>query len=158
MGNPLASIEKGSDALMYFQNRAIQYENYGLSFDDLKRTLGTEKQIPIYLEGFGDLIDQLELSDGRVKSAMEGLADAGKGKVPTRQAIFDALGGKASEISWIDLTTTVAAETAKQVAQGAQAVGETVIDTAKSLNAIIPIMLVGALVFILLKRTRQIAG
>lgn len=156
--NPMNAIEQGNQALIYLHNQLCRYSKYNLTLDELKRTLGTEKQIPIYLEGFGDLITQFGLSDSAVKSAMEKLADAGQGKIPTKQSIFNAIGGKAGEINWLDLTATVTTETLKEVASGAQAIGTTVIDTAKSLNVILPILLVGAVIFIVVQRSKRLAG
>lgn len=156
--NPTEAISRGRQAMIYFHNRASKYDSYELTLDQLIATLGTTKQVPIYLAGFGDYIIENELSDSDVRSAMEKLADAGQGKVPHQTSIFNALGGKAAAISWIDLTKTVAVETAKQVAQGAQAVGETVITTATSLNAILPILVVGAVIFVVVMRSKQAAG
>lgn len=152
------AIARGSEALMYFHNQASKYDGYHLSFDELKATLGTPKQIPIYLQGFGEYIGENEMSASAVKSAMEGLADQGEGRVPSQTSIFNALGGKVSEINWLDLSTTVAVETVKQVASGAQAVGDSVITTFSTLNTLLPIVAVGAILFIVFKRTKQIAG
>lgn len=156
--NPTEAIQRGRQAMIFFHNRASKYSGYSLTIDQLIATLGTEKQVPIYLANFGDYIIENEMSESGVRAAMENLADAGQGKVPHQTSIFNALGGQVAAINWLDLTKTVAVETAKQVAQGAQAVGETVIATASSLNTLLPILVVGAVIFIVVMRSKQAAG
>ncbi len=156
--NPANSIAAGSQALTYFHNRALQYDGYDLTFGELKSSYGSDARVAIYLEEWGAYILDNGMPERDVKSAMEALANAGQGKVPHQTSVFNALGGKVGAINWIDLTKTVAIETAKQVATGAQAIGTTVIDTAKSLNVILPILLVGAVVFIVVQRSRRLAG
>jgi hypothetical protein len=156
--NSSTSIAAGSQALSYFHNRAVQYEGYEMTFGELKRSYGSDARVAAYLDGWGSYILENGMSDRDVKSAMEALADAGEGRVPHQTSVFNALGGKVGAINWIDLTKTVATETVKQVADGAQAVGHAVIDTAKSLNVILPMLVVGAVIFIVIQRSRQLAG
>jgi len=156
MSNPQNSIDKGNQALVYFQNRAAQYSQYSLSLDELKKAVfGSDKRIPIELEGLGDLIVTLELDDRGVEDAMEALADAGQGRTPTRQSFYNALGGKASEINWLDLTTTVASETVSQVVNGAQAAGNSIITGLSWINTLLPFVMVGAMLYLATKYSEK---
>ena len=61
-------------------------------------------------------------------------------------------------IDYVGATPEVALESAKDLAKGAQAVGNAVIDTGKTLLQFGPILIVVAVVFIGYAYTRRIAG
>jgi hypothetical protein len=156
-----SQIDKGRMALKYFHNQALKYEGYNLKLDDLINRLGTPKQIPIHLEGIGDQIDMFQLPESKVEEAMEALADRGQGKVPpagTSTPYENAIGGKAGEVNWVDATAYVATDVAVKVGDGLQVVGTSVLDTFGTLFKIAPILIVGAVIFIVVRRTKEVAG
>lgn len=161
---PQNQIDKGLEALKWFHNRAASYPGYSYTFDSFQdAAAGGHAKVSNFLEGLGMAIESVSnygfLNPNKVKDAMESLADKGAGKIPANpQAFFNALNDSAQDVSWLETGTYAAKETAKEVIKGAQAVGDTVITTAKTLNMILPILAVGAVIFIVVQKTKRIAG
>ncbi len=166
---PQNSIDRGREALKYFHNQASRYPGYKLTFNALIDTLGTARQSPIQLEGIGETVISLELSTGQVQDAMESLADQGQGRVPATPTVyFQALGNKKQEFSFIDATSEVAPEVAGNILKRVENVGTAALDTVdnatavisntvKSLGVVLPIALVGAVLFIIYAQTKRVS-
>lgn len=137
----MTDIETGKKALTYFHNASLKYPAYGgRSFEDLLSLYG--KKASIYLDGVGFAINANALSDSKVKSSMETLAKKSQGRIPKdHQAYIAAIGNSAAQVSYLDLTASVAKDVAITVAEGAQAVGDNVISTLKILNYVWPLAL-----------------
>lgn len=115
-------IAKGRECVTYFHNRAVRYSNYTVkSVDELLLRLAKNKPnlVNIYLEGLGFSIYEvgpIQMSDARIKAAMEKLADDGQGKIPSDfNAFFNSLSVSGVKIDWIDLTKTVSTEVASTI-------------------------------------------
>lgn len=140
-------VELGRQALIYFHNASLKYSEYGSkSIEDFIGLYGAKAQI--YMDGIGGLIRELKLSDGQVQSVMKTLAEKTKGKIPKdHQAYMNALGNKAGEISYLDLSKTVITEVASKVTEGAVALGDSVMTSMSWLTKLLPFLLIGGVVF-----------
>lgn len=162
MGYADPDIQKGREALIYFHNEAAKFQNYNLTFDELLNQVSKGKP-DIFLEGLGLAINSIN-SDGwfgmgKVQAAMINLAEKGQGRVPSSLVQFtQSLTGEAQNISWVETSKFVAVETGKQVLEGVQAAGDTVVDTLKSLNVVLPILAIGAIAYIVFQKTKSVAG
>jgi hypothetical protein len=147
--------------MVAFHNRSLKFEGYNFSYDTMLGVVAP-KSPQIFLEGLGFAITAIEMSSGKVKEAMEALADQCQGKIPNNQNyFFRALSDREQNITffdWVKATPSIAADTAVDVAKGAQEVGNAVIDTGKSLLTIGPLVIVAAVLFIVYAKTRQVAG
>lgn len=152
--------ETGREAFSYFYNRSVPYTD--LKFSEMaKQIAGSEKSIEFFFDGMGLAINSIQsdgfLSGGSVKMLMENLADKAKGKLPTRASFYAAISGKAQDFSFMEAAPIVLKETAVKVLEGAEEVGNAVLDTGKSLLTIGPLVIVGAVLFIVWAKTKKLA-
>lgn len=156
-------MDKGRAAFVYFHNRASRYPDYNYTLDEALKTVSRgEKNIGFFTDGIGGLIREIQsdgfLSGNKVKNAMENLADKGAGKIPDRNTFFAALSSEAQDFTFREAAPFVLVESAKEVATGAQAVGDSIITTGKILTTIGPIVVVSAILYIIFYKTKQVAG
>ena len=156
-------MDRGRAAFVYFHNRASRYPNYSYTLDEaLKIVSKGEKNIGIFTDSIGGLIREIQvdgfLSGNKVKNAMENLADKGAGKLPDRNTFFAALSSEAQDFSFREAAPFVVVESVKEIATGAQAVGDSIITTGKILTTIGPIVIVAAVLYIVFYKTKQVAG
>jgi hypothetical protein len=160
--SPDTAIDKGRFVLREFHNASLKFAAYKLNYEELVSKVGG-KSPSIVLEGIGDSAIQLAqdgfLTDTKITKAMQELASRAQGRVPESfGAFFSALSGKATNVTFVQAVPYVAIESAKDVAVGFQQVGESAIDTLKTVNMLAPLAIVLALGFIFYSKTRQIAG
>jgi hypothetical protein len=131
----------GKQALQYFYDASKSYSAFNFkSFAEFYGVYGNKADI--YADGIGLAIRVNDMSDSKVKSTMTSLAKQTQGRVPAdHQGYVKALGNTASQINYLDLTATVAKEVGSRVVDGAVAVGDNVIATAKILNYVWPVAL-----------------
>ena len=156
-------IDKGRESFVFFHNRAAKYPGYNYTLDEaLKIVARGEKNVSIFLDGLGGAVREIQydgfLTGNRVKNAMESLADRGAGKIPDRNTFFSALSSEAQNFTFREAAPFVLIESAKEVATGARAVGDSIITTGKILTTIAPIVVVGAILYIVFYKTKQVAG
>jgi len=158
-------IEIGRQALQYFHNEMIRVWNndsdkendYKISFQELIDFLN--KKNNGFLGGFGFAIIESDLHDSQVNDAMEELASRCNGKIPAWSSFTNALLGKVGKLSFYDMGPAiieVTKGTVRDIALGAEKVGNEVISTGSTLlkNAawFIPAILGGGiLLFVYLK-------
>jgi hypothetical protein len=153
-------ISKAKSALTYYYNQAHRY-GFALPWLEFLNAVGG-KHADIFLENFGWTIQTLTLDDqlteSKLRGAMEDLADRGQGKIPASQTMwFQALSDKIQNYSWIDAGLAVSAASIKDIAGGVQDVGDGVLTVFKSFKAIGPLMIVGAIIFIFYSRVKKLA-
>jgi hypothetical protein len=143
----MTDIEQGREALRFFHNASVGYAAYSpTSLDELAELYGKKRDI--YLDGIGMVIRETGLSTYKVQDAMIALAKRSQGKIPRdHQGYINALGNKASEVSYLDLSKTVAANVAAQVVDGTVSVGNSVIKTGTWFFNLLPILFIGGVVF-----------
>jgi len=156
-------MDRGREAFVYFHNQASKYSGYSYTLDEaLKIVSKGEKNIGFFTDGIGGLIREIQndgfLSGNKVKKAMENLADKGAGKIPDRNTFFAALSSEAQDFTFREAAPVVLVESAKEIATGAQAVGDSIITTGKILTTIGPIVVVSAILYIVFYKTKQAAG
>ncbi|KYG65266.1 hypothetical protein AZI87_11975 [Bdellovibrio bacteriovorus] len=140
-------LELGKQALKYFHNRSTRYSAYGnRTYEELYAVYG--KKADIYADGIGLAISANNMSQGDVIKAMEGLADVAQGRIPKdHQEYIKALGNKASQINYLDLTTTVAKDVGTTVLDGTVTFGNSVITSMSWLTSLLPFLLIGGVIF-----------
>lgn len=153
-------FETGREAFTYFYNKSIQYSD--LKFNEMaSKIAGSEKSVEYFFDGLGLAINSIQadglLSGSAVKNTMENLAYKAQGKLPTRNSFYAALSGKAQDFSFIEAAPTVIKETATKVLEGAEEVGNAVLDTGKSLLTIMPLAIVGAVLFFVWSKTKKLS-
>lgn len=153
--------QKASDALKIFHNKSLGFSAYNKTYDELLNIVSKNKP-SIFLEGFGFAIESVNsdgwFGSGRVKSAMETLAEKSQGKIPTQNSFFSSLSDEAQNISYVDQSIFVAQETGKKVLDGAVEVGNIATDTLKSVGMFLPLGILLAVGFILYSKTRKLAA
>lgn len=160
--NPDIQIQKGREAIVYFHNESLAYPSYNLTLDALIHQVSKGKD-SIFLEGFGFAVEQLNtdgfFSGNVVKNAMEKFAQRAQGRVPDNMsAFFNALSNEATSVNWVDATGYVAKDVAVQVGEGLVEVGETVTTTLKGLSFVLPFLVIGALIFIVVEKSKKLAA
>lgn len=138
-------MEKGRIALAAFHSASLKYDSYTpKSVDDLISLYG--KKGEIYQDGIGLAVSVNNISEREAENIMFNLASVTRGRIPKdHQAYVNAIGKKAGEISYLDLTLSVSSEVAKTVAGGAQALGDSLITTGRIVNFILPALILGGL-------------
>lgn len=138
--------QTGIDAIKIFHNSSVRFSAYGKSWDDLKSIYGNKFEI--YAEGVGLAINSTGASRDQVEEAMIDLASAAKGRIPKdHQEYIKAIAGQVSQISYIDLSKTVAKETIVAVGDGLVKVGESVKTTLSWVLTLLPYLVIGGIVF-----------
>ena len=147
-------------ALTEFHNASAGYSNaVNRTFNDLIDSLGNFQQQQFFFDNFGKTIIKSEFSEDEVKSAMRWLADKLQGNLPkTTSMYFDGLLKEAKKISPLERIGRAAEElTTKAEAVVADASQGTI----AALNVakwVVPFALLAAAGYVLLARTKQIAG
>lgn len=115
-----------------------------LSWEEfLNRLLPDLKKRDIVLDGIGGGVREAEVSDSRIDSAMRSLALKSQGQIPSNPLVmFQYLSNEAVKINWVDAVLYTAKESVKDVAKGAQAIGDSLITTGKILNFLLPAILI----------------
>ena len=157
---PENDIDKGRQALVYFHNESLKYPNYSYTFEELLIAVGKSHQ-DIFLDGFGFAVTANDMSDSKVKMAMEALAHKTMGNIPSNNnTFFKALSDAQMELSpldYIKATPEVLFESVKDIGAGVKEFGDSTITTLKSLNAILPLAIVGGVLFVFISKVRKAA-
>lgn len=133
--------QTGTNALQVFHGYSVKYPSYGLTWDEFKAAYG--KKFEIYAEGIGLAINSAGISSSRVDSAMKSLSQKTQGKVPKDfNPYINELTGVATKINYLDLTTSVLADTAMEVTEGVVSFGDNVRATLGALNFLFPVVIV----------------
>lgn len=156
-----AEIELGREGLSYFHNASIAYPNYGLNFDSLLAAVGGFNS-NYFLGGFGSTIMLLKnnnnFSTSDLRSAMQALAKQAQGRIPESPigTFSSALSNQSTKFSFISAAKFTVVESAKTVASGAQSLGDTLITSAKIIQLLIPLSIVGVVIFIAMNPERAV--
>ena len=135
------------DKFNFYQQR-FSFVTY--SYDQIARAMGF-KNTAILVEGIGSQFRILGENYSDLNTAMENLAKASGGKIPTKASFDAALRDEATKtFSFVDIQNStdssivyVAAGIADDLLNGAQYVGDKVIDTSKTLLNFAPYLLLG---------------
>lgn len=149
-------IEIGKKAIQYFydEQKRIYSSKAPRSFDELIKILEARKGGKNFLMGLGLGINFAEVPDYRVKTAMQTLARNSGGKIPlTNNDFRDYLINEATKVNFVDAVAYTVKESAKQITEGAQSIGDSVIFTGKMLNYALP-LIVGTLVYFWIKKQK----
>ena len=129
------------------------------------RTLAMEIQPKSHvtlLDGVG-LAYRLMLEDGRMNQtklerSMRDLAVQSNGKTPTRNSFFAAIQQQSVKYTFLEAAAATATGTASELLNGAQSLGNQVITSAKFLNSILPLAIIGIVGYVGYKWTKRIGG
>lgn len=148
-----AEYQKGKQALSYYHNAMIRYGKslYPFSIDSLISSLTSRPFQKNFVEGLGSAIILAETSMSNVASGMETLARKGGGNIPANNnSFYQAIANDVRDnISYVSAASFVVAESAKDVINGAQAVGDKLILTGKILTFFLPVLVIGGLLIFL---------
>lgn len=124
-----ADTDRGEVIMKQFHDSMVQmYPSYSLSFEELKANYN-----PAIIEALGLAANSAEMSDSKTATAMWNLAQQGFGKIPSNyNGFFSALQGQAANINWMDAVSYTVKESAGDIVNGLEEVGQTVIDTSKT--------------------------
>lgn len=167
---PQNSVDKGREAFKYFHNASVGVGNYNYTMDQaigIVASNGGSETVSddvstIFLDGLGGAIENIQ-SDGSlggsgVQDSMEALAAKAQGQLPSSTSFFQAVGNTASNPTFLTIAAAVIPQTASQVVGGVAAIGQSIINTGSILTTLLPVVAVGAVLFIVFARTKQIAG
>lgn len=168
------SIDLGREAFKYFHNHSSRYAEYGnITMDEaliqvarfghpFKSYDNDQKLEAIFLDGLGGAVYDVEqqglMDTSGLKNAMESLADKSMGRLPTASSFFKAISDSASNPDFITTSLAIAPAVAGDIIDGTVAIGNSVIETGKWVTTLLPVVVVGALLFIVVARSRQLAG
>ncbi|MFN3453524.1 MAG: hypothetical protein ACK41T_01090 [Pseudobdellovibrio sp.] len=156
------TVEAGRLAFQYFFEASKKFSNFTYSFESMLEIIaGSPKAVQILLDGLGTSIIEIKkdgfLSDSKVKAAMTNLANVSKGQLPNRNYFFSALSQEAQNVTFVDAVPSVVSGTLKELATGAQAIGDSLIDTGKILTWIFPFVAVISILFITKEKVKKVA-
>lgn len=139
--NAANDIQAGRDALRHFHNRALSWpENYSMEFAQFVDVINA-RQRGQFLEGFGFAISAAGVPESRIKEAMENLAVAGQGRLPsTNAAFFQSLTQSAVKTSFIQAVKSVTSDSASDIGKGLAHVGDTIVETAKNAGGLVTVL------------------
>lgn len=165
---PQNTIDKGRAAFIAFHNQSTKYQGYDWSMNEALSIVAANGSTPspekdtIFLDALGGVIIDIQstgmLGGWGLDDSMEALADKSDGRLPSQTSFFTAVGNEASNPSFIDITRAVAPEVAMKIADGAVAVGNSVIETGKYVTMLAPLAITGALLYILFLRSKSLGG
>lgn len=130
-----------------------RYPVYKLSLDQLIYMLEKRPNQKNFLSILGGSVLASQSSQGEALLAMQTLAFKSMGRIPSQNVDFkSAIINKATSFKFVDAVVYTVVETASQVVEGVQAVGDTLIDTGKILRLLFPIAVVYFLYLFLKKK------
>lgn len=148
-------ISKARSALLYFHNASVGKNGYNLKFDELLNIM-SKNNPSIMMTNLGRAIYDSELNDTQIHDVFTQVAKIGNGRIPTNSnQFFYALQDNVSGISWQDVKD-IAVDSASEIGSGIVSAGETVVDTMKSLQVVIPVLIVGLVGFYIFKKSRSV--
>lgn len=111
------------------------------SFDQLVKTLEARKGGgPGYVESLGMSVRFAEMDDSKINSSMYSLAVMSSGKIPSKNSDFyNFMVNEATKINFVDAIAYTAVESAKDIAKGAQQIGDSVLLTGKLITYLLPV-------------------
>lgn len=110
------------------------------SFDEMLKVLQSRTGGKTFIQGLGLAAAVAEFDSGDIKNSMYALAKAAGGKIPSKNGDFYAfMVNQGTSVNFVDALIYTATESAKDVATGAQAVGDSLISTGKILTWIFPV-------------------
>ena len=149
-------VLKGREVLGYFHNESVGAPGYkAKNIDELARLINPKKPNEVF-RGIGFMSQMLMstgvYNSGDLRRAMIELADQANGKIPTAKTFDLKIQSITQNMPGVFATfQAVSAQTVKDVASGAQAVGDAVISTGKSMTNLMPLVLtVGAIAYVFL--------
>lgn len=145
-------LKRFFDASKTINSSAVKY-----SFDEMVKTLEARTGQKAFVEGLGLGVNASGFSNSKIQNAMTSLAKQANGKIPAKNQDFrDHLIDESRKVDFVDVVSAVkfvTVESAKDIAKGAQAVGDSVILTGKLLNYALPVI-VGVVVFFWVKKQK----
>lgn len=137
----MTDSERGLKAITYYHSamRSLYASSFKYSLPEFLEILKKLRGGKALLEGLGLGIREAEISDSRVRTAMDNLAKRGGGKIPASYMdFFYSLTSEAVKVNFIDAAAFVTVGVASDVLDGAQAVGDSVLTSFKVLNFLLP--------------------
>lgn len=128
---------------------------YQLSFQELQTKTGALTKF--VAEGIGMTIDVNQMTDDQVDTAMKNLSDKGQGRIPA--GISDWINSMINvsvNPSFLETVAGAAVLTGQDIVADTKAVGDTILTTASSLKAVLPLLIVGSVVLIVYDKAKAV--
>lgn len=149
-------IDIGRASLIAFHNQSTKFDNYNYTFNQMIE-IASHGKPSVFLDGFGMAVRTTGIRESKLDDIMIDLANKSKGQIPSMNTFFSSLSSGASNLTFSDYlleSPTIVKNVAVDLGKGAVEVGNSIIDTGKSLTVILPILLVGGLIFFVYNKTK----
>ena len=150
-------LQKGREILSYFHSESLHFSAYPYKSSlELENALGGQ----VFTDALGfaanGMIQDGTLSSSKIKSAMTKFADQAQGRLPAIKAsFFKALSTESQNVSFLDSAKYSAVQTTKDIAQGAEVVGQSVIAAGKGFFALLPVFVIGSVALFIYLRVKK---
>lgn len=154
----MSNYSTGLDAWQKFYNYQKMYHGTKVTYslDEMLNSYGAIKK-DIFINGWGDMISNGNVAPSRLDSALISLARDSQGRyLKNPIQVSSYIQNQTAKIDWVEAFTFVATESAKDIGNGAVAVGNSIITTGKILNFLLPVIVVGFLIFWLSNNSSKI--
>lgn len=135
----LSAFRKFYDYLKRFHSSKVSF-----TFDEMMNSYGTKKNI--FINGWGDMIKNGDVSSSRLDAALVSLAKSSDGRILKNPIqLVNFIQNQEAKIDWIDAFAFTVTESVKDVGSGLESVGKQIIFTGKILNWFLPVIILGGL-------------
>ena len=154
-------FQTGDSALRRFHYwmKSFYPVSFKYSYDEFIEIIKKLKGGKTLQTGLGLGINSVEMSSSKVDETMQSLARNGGGKIPSSyQDFFDYLLNTSRQIDYVDAAKFVVIESAKDALDGAEEFGGSLITSLKTLNTLLPIVVVGGVLFFVASQLNRSTG
>lgn len=159
------AIDKARDALKVYFNESVKW-GYKQSFDQLIESLGDKSQQQMIMKNIGDIIFSLNLSSDDIKMSMTALANRTKGIPPTQKSLYgiylnnmasDKIQQMQAEAELSPITQRIV-DIGQGFAEAAENAGAAVGNTLSVARWALPVILIGALAFVVFSKAKRVSA
>lgn len=154
-------IARGREVLQVYHNILVNDYSSQLTLDALIEEISKPlKNAQLFLDNVGYNVRINEASDSQISDAMSSLADNYQLDTPPWMSFGQAIAQRISNPTATDYffgAPQILGGIAKDLATGAQRTGNAVLDVFKSLEVIGPLLAVGVIVYLVIKKAKNVS-
>lgn len=154
-------ISRGREVLQVYHTILVENYSYAGTLDALIDSISKPlKNAQLFLDNVGYNVRINEASDSQIQDAMENLAENYQLDVPPWMSFGKAIAQRISNPTATDYffgAPEIIGGIAKDLAVGAQRTGNAVLDVFKSLEVIGPLLAVGVIVYLVIKKAKNVS-
>lgn len=134
-----------------------------LTFNEfINRVQPNLKKQDLEIENLGWAIRENDISDSKISSSMKNMVSRSGGKVPSGiQPFFQFISNESTKITFIDavaIAGNTLVDTGGDILGGAQDLGDSIVTSAKVLNFILPLLIVGGVLLLAFSWLNRASG